>query len=338
MAKIVTFGEMLLRLNAPGRERLFQSSHLATNFVGAEANVAMSLARLGHEVTHVTALPDNPLGAACQETLARHGVRTDHIITAPGRLGTYYFEFGAMMRPSAITYDRAGSVFADTPAVGYDWDAVLADADMLHLSGINLALGDGPSQACVHAVTRAQAKGITVSFDCNYRPSLWVGREDAAIAAMKTMAQRANILFAGARDAGLLYDMAQTSGGTPEASFSAAADTFFTALPQLTHVAATHRDVISADTHTLSGFLANRDGSWMAPPCRLEGIVDRIGGGDAFAAGMLHALCCRKPAEACAQFALAAAALKHSIPGDVNLVNEADINAAMTGTGGDVKR
>ena len=337
MAKIVCFGEMLLRLSAPARERIFQSGSLDTNFVGAEANVAVLLARLGNQVQMVTALPSNPIGLACRDNTQKHGVSTDHIRWGNGRMGTYYLETGAVVRPSVITYDRAGSVFAETNSTAYDWAQILDGADVFFVCGITLAVSPDAFDAAKQAVETARAKGVKVVFDCNYRASLWEGREDQARAQIRDVMAMADVLFGGARDAGLILGT-PIEGDTPEAQFMNAADNFFRAFDNLSLVVSTHRVVRRTDSNSLTGFAASRTERVTSQQMELEGIVDRIGGGDAFAGGVLHKLLAGKPLSEVIQFGVASSAVKHSIPGDFNLATEAEIEQVAAGDGGDVKR
>ncbi len=333
--RVVCFGEMLLRLSPPGRELPFQSPQLAAHFGGAEANVAASLAILGHESAMVSALPDNPLGQAAACELRRHGVDTRGIRLAPGRMGLYLLSPGAMLRPAEVTYDRAGSVFALT--ADYDWPRLLQGARWLHLSGINLALGEASTAAARAAVRAARANGTAISFDCNHRTKLWGGRASEAPALLREMLSVATLAFGDARD------VAQALGASPPGDnghqqFESAAHAAFAAFPQLQVLAATARGHEDVDNQALGGHLATREGSFATHTHPLRGVVDRIGAGDAFAAGLLHGLLRSQPAQQALEFATAAACLKHSVPGDVNLLREADMMAMVAGEGLHVRR
>lgn len=336
MAAIVCFGEFLMRLSAPGKLRLSQTQSLALNYGGAEANVAVSMARFDHDARYITALPDNALGAAARAALMAHGVSVAGPTIEGSRIGLYFLEAGAMGRPSAIVYDRAHSAFATCPADAYDWPTLLSGADRLHLSGISLALGDEAQKATFEAAEYAKNAGVAISFDCNFRASLWKGREREAPALIRDLASRADIIIGGAKDAELLFGVSNDQNA-PQESFQRAAAAFLSHTPTISIIAATHRDVHSAGSNTLSGFIADRTGFASAKPVRLNGIVDRIGAGDAFAAGLLHKQQAGAAMQDVIDFALAAAAFKHSIAGDFNLATEDEISDFMAG-GTDVKR
>ena len=335
--RIVFFGELLMRLSPPGCELPLQSPHFNVHFGGAEANVAASLAILGHRAAMVSALPDNMLGRACMGELRKHGVDTDSIRHAEGRMGVYYLTPGAMHRPSEVLYDRADSVFARTPAGAYDWPQLLASAQWLHLSGINLALGDATARAALAAVHAARAAGVSISFDCNYRSKLWGARAVHAPAMLREIVGHVDLLFGNDRDISLMLGTDFPQGDAIE-RFRAAADTAFATWPHLQRMAATERLHRNVDDQDLFGLMATRDRVLTTITHNLSHIVDRIGGGDAFAAGLLHGLFRGMPDEAMLDFAITAACLKHSIPGDVNLLREGDMLAFLAQGGFEVKR
>lgn len=335
--RIAFFGELLMRLSPPGCELPLQSPHFNVHFGGAEANVAASLAILGHHSVMISALPDNMLGRACTAELRKHGVDTGRIHHAEGRMGVYYLSPGAMHRPSEVLYDRADSVFARTPAETYDWPQLLADAQWLHLSGINLALGETTSRAALAAVHAARAAGVSISFDCNYRSKLWGVRAVHAPTMLREIVSHADLLFGNDRDIALMLgtDFPQTDA---IARFRAAADAAFATWPHLQRMAATERLHRNVDDQDLFGLMATREHMLTTATHTLAGVVDRIGGGDAFAAGLLHGLFRRMPDKAMLDFAITAACLKHSIPGDVNLLSEADMLALLAQGGFEVRR
>lgn len=328
------FGEILLRLSPPGRELPFQSPQLAAHFGGAEANVAASLAILGHHCTMVSALPDNVLGHAAAGELRRHGVDTRGIVHKDGRMGNYLLAPGAMQRPPEVTYDRAGSVFSLTAE--YDWPHLLQGAPWLHLSGINLALGEPSTAAARDAVRAARAAGVPVSFDCNHRATLWGARAAGAPALLREMLASATLAFADARDIALALGGATEDAGSNEPD--AAARAAFAAFPDLQLLASTERQLADVDHQGLRGHLATRGNSFATRTHQLRGIVDRIGAGDAFAAGLIHGLLQNQPPQAALEFATAAAVLKHSVPGDVNLLREPHMLALVAGEGLHVRR
>src|SRR5262245_44558601 len=250
MTRVVCFGEMLLRLGATGHEPLFRSGTLETSFGGAEANVALALAGLGLDASIVTALPANPVGDACLGELRRHGVRTDSVRRVPGRMGLYFLTRGATLRPAQITYDRSASAFALLDPQQYDWPALLAGADWLHVSGITPALSAECEQAVESALATAAELKVRISFDCNYRPSLWQGREAHAQQSLRSIANQAQLLFAGARDAKALFD-AEIGDASGEDAFLITANTAFAAWDRLEFVAGTERVVHGPGHHDL---------------------------------------------------------------------------------------
>ena len=331
MARIVCFGELLLRLGAPGRERLLQTPRLEVFVGGAEANVAVGLARLGHEVDYVSIVADNPLGDAALGELRRHGVSTRFAARAQGRMGLYFLETGAIHRPSRIVYDRAGSAFAQASADAIDWDIVLAGADGLHLSGITPAIGPNGVAAARRAIDVARAARVRISFDGNFRPSLWAAWDGDAPSILNDLVADVDLLFADKRDVSLLI-------GRSIAEDDEAIGAAFEAFPKLRAIAATSRSVISADLHALSARLAMRATQVVAGPAQVGPIVDRIGGGDAFAVGLLHGLLTGAPHLETVRLALAAAALKHSVPGDLCLLDREEIENVDFDRISDVRR
>lgn len=328
---------MLLRLSAPGKTRLFQTQALETNFVGAEANAGVTLSRLGNQVDLVTVVPDNPVGRACENALHAQGINTRYIIKDGPRLASFYLETGALIRPSTITYDRANSSFAEAPASLYDWDDILDRADFLHICGISLAVSESSFEASLDAVRAARARGVKVSFDCNYRAALWQGRESRAIEQIREIISLADILFGGPRDSNLLLGTS-IDITEPEAAFQQAGSAFFERFPELDVIAATNRTVRSSDSNDLSGLIATRTHSARSQVFKLDGIVDRIGAGDAFAGGILHKLAQRASLEDTIAFGTAASAIKHSIQGDFNLTSGAEVQALANNAGLDVQR
>ena len=337
MKKIVCFGEAVLRLGGVGIEPLLASSTLRCYFGGAEANVAVSLAHFGLDARFTTVLPENRLGDACLSELRRHGVNTDSVRRALGRMGLYFLSPGALLRPAQIIYDRAESAFARADAAGYDWDALLQDACWLHLTGITPALSKAAESAWLDAAAAASKHGIPISFDCNFRPALWRGRERDASQILRAVAEKASLLFGGPRDAELLFGD-DVGADPPESAFRRAAATIFAACPKLEYIATNHRVVHTAENHELTGFLAERRGIYATAPMTLQPIVDRIGSGDAFAAGVLFGLCQKLGAQQTLEFALAAAALKHGLAGDLNMASALDVFSLLQSRNRDVQR
>jgi 2-dehydro-3-deoxygluconokinase len=337
MKRVVCYGEMLLRLAAPGKEPLLRSACLAANFCGAEANVAVSLAHFGLDAAAVTVLPDNALGDACLGELRRHGVDTAAVRRAAGRMGLYYLSPGAMLRPAQIVYDRTHSAFAGADPAIHDWRTVLTGADWLHVTGITPALSKSAEKALLAATAMATELGVSISFDCNFRPALWHGREQDAPRVLRALAEQAQLLFGGVRDVALLFG-ADFSAAEPVEGFRRAAEAVLGACPKLRCMAATHRIVHTAEHNELTGYLADRAGLSVSGPTTLNPIVDRIGSGDAFAAGLLFGLCEGLGRERAVEFALTAAALKHSLPGDFNVVSAREVHELLQSGSRDVRR
>lgn len=339
--RFLCFGELLLRLAAPGRELLLQSPRLQVHVGGAEANVAVSLARFGHAVAMAGTVADNALGAAAVAELRRHGVDTGAVRAAPGRMGLYFLAAGAGLRPSEVLYDRAGSAFALAAPETYDWPALLAGASWLHVSGVTPALGAATAQAAGDAVAAARAAGVPVSFDGNFRPKLWAAWDADPATILRPLLGAASIAFADHRDIDVV--LGPPASGDAAAShaqrFAAAAARAFEAFPRLQRIACTVRAQDSVDHHSLGALMATRNGALVRVDDRsLPGIVDRIGGGDAFAAGVLHGLASGWDDEASLRFGHAAACLKHSVPGDFNLVGSDEVMSLVEGGRLDVRR
>jgi len=336
--RIACFGELLLRLGAPGHHLLLQVPQLEASFGGAEGNVAIALAQFKHSVAMITALPDNPLGTAALGELRRYGVDVQGVQRNAGRMGLYFLTTGSGHRPSEIIYDRAGSAFASTPAASYDWPHLLDGVDWLHLSGINPALGPEVAQASVAAARAACERGARVSFDGNFRPSLWQQWGGDARAILHDLFDCAWLVFADERDISVVLDVTFPQSSAQH-RVEAAAGLGFAAFPRLHYLACTQRRVHHAHHHALGAMLLGRDGTQaLAAEVELPNIVDRIGSGDAFAAGVIHGVLEGLSAEQTVRFGLAAACLKHSIPGDVSRMQVADVLAVMDGAGRDVRR
>jgi len=336
--RVVCFGELLLRLGAPGRELLLQSPRLDVHIGGAEANVGVSLAHFGHEVAMIGAVADNPLGVAATGELRRHGVDTSRVRAVPGRMGLYFLTTGAGHRASEVVYDRAQSAFELASPQDYDWPALLAGADWLHLSGVSPALGPDAAQATLDAARAARAQGTRVSFDGNFRPKLWQRWGGDATAILRELFACADIVFADYRDIGVVLGGEFPQEDVRERVRAAAAQAF-AAFPQLRWMACTQRATLSVDHHSLGAMLLGSDGTEASAPAEsVTGIVDRIGGGDAFAAGVLHGLIEGRGADAAVRFGLAAACLKHTIPGDFNPVSVGEVEALIGEGRFDVRR
>jgi 2-dehydro-3-deoxygluconokinase len=334
--RIVSFGEVLLRLSAPDSELLLQSPRLSVHVGGAEANVAVSLACLGLDSAMVSVVAGNALGAAAIGELRRRGVDVSGIARADGRMGLYFLTPGAVTRPSEVLYDRAASAFAEAAPDRIDWPAQLKGAAWLHLSGVTPAIGPNAAAAAIGAAKAAEAAGVPLSFDGNYRPTLWAAWQGDGPALLAELLSRATIAFADERDIGLVLGRT-FDGTTPRERLRRAAGAAFAAWPALQRIACTTRLQHAVGAHDLSAVMITRESEFDAPAVSLSGIVDRIGGGDAFAAGVLFGLTTGLADEESLRFGLAAACLKHATPGDFNLASAAEVRAAMQG-GFDVRR
>ncbi|MGQ0802068.1 MAG: sugar kinase [Pseudomarimonas sp.] len=335
---IICFGELLLRLSAPGRQFLLQSPHLEVHVGGAEANVAVSLARFGHSVRMASVVPNNALAEAAVGELRRHAVDVSSVVQGDGRMGLYFLVPGAIHRPSEVLYDRAHSAFALADHGAIDWSACFAGAARLHLSGVTPALGASAAANAIHVARAARAAGLSVSFDGNFRAKLWQVWNGDAAHLLRQVLQEVDVLFADHRDMEIVLARRFPEAPSP-ARFVAAAAAAFAAFPHLTHFASTRREQRNVDHHVLSGLLATRDGALhVTPSYEITPIVDRIGGGDAFAAGVLHGLHSGMNDADSLHFGFAAACLKHSVPGDFNLVSASDVAAFVGSEAFDVRR
>ncbi len=333
--RIVCFGELLLRLTAPGRELLMQTGSLDVHVGGAEANVGIGLANLGHEVSMASAVPDNPLGQAAIRFVRGQGVDTRNVQLRDGRMGLYFLSVGAGLRASDIVYDRAASSFATAPADAFDWRSILDGAAMLHLSGITPALGPATAAAAIAAAKTAKEMGVAISFDGNYRARLWESWDSNPRAVLTELVSLADTMFGNHRDVSLLLGKSFSGDGADRRR--EAAEAAFAAFPNLQRIASTARHVDDADRHRIAARVDTRERGYQTDEVVVAGIVDRIGGGDAFAAGILHGVLSGQDLEATVASGLALACLKHSLPGDASLFGQADIDAFLEG-GLDVRR
>lgn len=332
---VACFGEVLLRMTAPGRELMLQKPALDVYVAGAEANVGVALSNLGHEVKMVTCLPPNPLGEAALREIRRHGVDVSGVARTPGRMGLYFLTQGAGLRASEIFYDRQNSSFANAAAGDFDWDRLLGGVGLLHLSGITPALGPRSAEAAVAAAEAAGRLGIPISFDGNYRAQLWEAWDSDPKAILTRLVGHAQILFGNHRDISLLLGAKFSGEGSNRRR--EAADAAFGAFPNLKMIASTARHVDDADRHRIAARIDTPEGAAQTEEAVVAGIVDRIGAGDAFAAGILHGVRSGRDLDWTVRSGLALTCLKHSLPGDFSLFGERDIEAFMAG-GLDVRR
>ena len=339
--RILCFGEMLLRLNPPEGERLMQGQTLTVRPGGAEANVAVSLARFGVPTAAVTVLPDNALGQGVRDEVRRHGVDTSGVVFGPGRMGLYFMTPGAVRRPAEVLYDRADSAFVRHADTAFDWPALLDGADWLHVSGVTPAIGPGGTRAALQAVDAARAAGVRVSFDGNFRGKLWSEWAGDPPGTLHHMLSTASLAFADERDFALVLGRA-FNDADPLVRRRAAAAAAFEAFPARDRIACTLRVQESVADQALSAVMLTRSGTEVvetrAEPIHMTGVIDRVGGGDAFAAGVLFGLWSGWPDADALAFGLAAAGLKHSVHGDFNLFSAADVRAAMDPGSFDIRR
>lgn len=333
--RVVCFGEMLLRLSPPGARMMVQAQSLDMVVGGAEANVAAALASLGHEARMVTLLPDNPLGDRAKAELGAAGVDTRFVARGSGRMGLYFMEPGAGLRPSSITYDRAGSAFALADADAFDLAGALGGAQLLHMSGITPALGPKGVALARAAIATAQGAAVPICLDGNYRAQLWESWDSNPREVLTELVCAATVLIGNHRDISLL--LGKTFSGDGAERRREAVEAAFAAFPKLELVASTARHVVSSDHHRLAARVDTRGSKHQTAEIDVTGIVDRIGTGDAFAAGVLHAYLQGADAQAMAESGLALAALKHSLPGDFCLIRPGEL-AAFSAQGGDVRR
>jgi 2-dehydro-3-deoxygluconokinase len=326
---IVAYGEVLLRLRSPGFERLLQSPRFDVCVGGAEMNVLASLARFGHATRLVTTLPDHALGEAAFTEIRALGIDTGAILRRPGRMGLYFLEAGHGLRSGQIVYDRAGSAFAldDSPR---SWPDMLANAGLLHLTGITPALSTRSAAANQSAAEHARRLGLTVSVDVNFRPQLWASAPHSREALLLPLLRQAHIVFASSGDlAGSLGLSLNPASVSPVEEFERVSADALDRLPNVEIICTCLRVGDFANQARLVAVGRTRSESHRSAEREIPSMVDRIGTGDAFAAGVLHRWRRGRPMGHSLEFGLAAAALKHSVPGDVNRVSEAEVNACM---------
>jgi 2-dehydro-3-deoxygluconokinase len=277
------------------------------------------------------------LADAALGTLRRYGVDTSHVVMREGRMGLYFLTQGAIQRPSEILYDRAHSAFALAEPDAIDWSKALAGADWLHFSGVTPAVSANAADAALRAVRAARARNVRVSMDCNYRAKLWEARGADARPVLVELMAEAELIFADPRDIEMVTGKSVAPGSEGERR-QHAAEIAFSTFPNLQRIAGTIRNVISVDHNDLSAMLITRKGAWASETISVFPIIDRIGGGDAFAAGVLYGLATGMGEQDMLDFALAATCLKHSVPGDFNLVSVADVRAFLSESRFDVRR
>lgn len=334
--KVLTFGEIMLRLKAVGQERLFQSPMLEATFGGGEANVAVSLANYGMDAAFVTVLPDNAVADACIGELRRFNVDTTRIQKGPGRVGIYYLESGANQLPSKVVYDRAYSAIALAKPGDIDWDAVFQGVNWFHITGITPAISESAMELSLESVKIAKQKGITVSCDLNYRKNLWkYGKRAAEV--MRELANYVDVAIANEEDVQksleITTDVVVESGELDRAKYKALGDKVLAAYPNMKTIAITLRESHSADWNGWAACLNDGENFYVSKKYEIRDIVDRVGGGDSFAGGLIYGLNTYEDKQKALEFAVAASCLKHSILGDFNRVGAGDVEKLMGGDG-----
>lgn len=334
--KIVTFGEIMLRLATPGHQRFSQVSSYCASFGGGEANVAVSLANFGLPAEFVTRLPDNDIGHSVIMELKKHSVGTENIIFGGDRLGIYFLETGSVSRPGKVVYDRSHSSVAEIKPGMIDWEKVFAGASWFHWTGITPAISKGAADECLEAIRTAKKSGLTVSCDLNYRKNLWKWGSSAK-QVMPEMVSYSDVILGNEEDAEKVFDIKPEkadvpSGKVESAEFETVCMKLKEKFPGAKKIIITLRGSISADHNTWSGIMYDGEHFFKAPVYQITHIVDRVGGGDSFMGGLIYGLLNYKDDDHKAlNFAVAASCLKHTIHGDFNLVTVAEVEHLMKG-------
>jgi 2-dehydro-3-deoxygluconokinase len=337
MQKVVTFGEIMLRLAAPGYKRFVQSDHLAATFGGGEANVAVSLANYHIPVEFVTRLPENDIAEWCIADLRKMNVGTKHILRGGERMGIYFLETGAVARPSKVVYDRAHSAVAETGKGTFDWKEILRGATWFHWTGITPALSQGAAEACLEAVRTANEMGVTVSCDLNYRKNLWKYGKTAA-EVMPELVSGCDVILGNEEDAEKVFGIkpegfeAQRTAGTVNAGeFESVCRQLMQKFPRAQKIIVTLRGSVNANRNTWGGCLYS-DKLYQSRRYDITHIVDRVGGGDSFMGGLIYGLLTyAEDDQKALDFAVAASCLKHTVYGDFNLVTVQEVETLMNG-------
>lgn len=338
--KISAFGEIMLRLNPPHRDRLMQGEFFEASFGGSEFNVLGSLAIFGLNTSMVSQLPENDIGEACLRSIRSFGINSDHLSRADARMGQYFLEAGSNHRSGKIIYDRENSAFSQLKKTDLNWEEILADSHWFHLSGITPALTAELAEISLDAVRAAKAMGLTVSFDFNYRDHLWNNNNLDATKILGQIVQHVDVLMASERDCRMCLgiEVRDTSQDEMGRHYHLT-EQIFKAFPNLQVMSSTFRDISSADHQNYSAGLRDRSGYYVSRNFTIRDITDRIGAGDAFAAGLIYGLMKNQGGQKALDFATAAGTIKHSIRGDVNLATREDI-VGLLGDGflGHIKR
>ena len=336
MMKVLTFGEVMLRLKSPGLERFFQTPMLEATFGGGEANVAVSLANYGMPTAYLTVLPTNVIADERVSELRRFGVDTTRIVRGEGRMGIYYMETGANQRASKVVYDRAYSSIALAKPGDIDWDKAFDDVKWFHITGITPAISESAMELSIESVQEAKKRGITVSCDLNYRKNLWKYGKSAPEVMCK-IAQYIDVAIANEEDCqkslGITVDVHVESGELDRNKYKELSDKVLQAYPNMKLIAITLRESHSADWNGWAACMNDGKNYYVSKKYEMRDIVDRVGGGDSFAGGLIYGLNAYENKQQALEFAVAASCLKHSIPGDFNRVSVSEIETLMKGDG-----
>ena len=336
MKKVLTMGEIMLRLKTKGNERFFQSPEFEATFGGGEANVAVSLANYKMPVEFLSVLPDNQIGDECIAELRRFGVGTEKILRKNGRMGIYYLETGANQRPSKVIYDRAGSTMAEAGCGDIDWESAFSDVDWLHITGITPAISQSAAELSIEAVKEAKKRDITVSVDLNFRKNLWKYGVTAS-EVMKEITKYTDVVIGNEEDCqkslGLQIDVDVEEGSLDTEKYEKLTSSLLSEYPNVKKVAVTLRESHSADHNGWAACINNGSVFYVSRKYEICDIVDRVGGGDSFAAGLIYGLRSYETDTEALEFAVAASCLKHSIPGDFNRVSVKEVETLMRGDG-----
>lgn len=332
--RAITFGEVMLRLKSPGAERLFQTHLLEATWGGGEANVAVSLANYGVDSAFVSVLPDNEIARACISSLRSFGVDTSMIARCDGRMGIYFLENGANQRGSKVVYDRSGSAISQAKTGSIKWEQVFQGANWFHITGITPAISQSAADLSLEAVEAAKKAGLTVSCDFNYRSKLWKYGKSAP-EVMTQLVKSVDFGIANEEDCqkslGIEADIAVEKGELDTARYEHLAKKVLEKFPAMKAIAITLRESKSADHNGWSACMYDRDNFYLSAKYDITDIVDRVGGGDAFASGLIYGLINGKGPEYSLNFAVAASCLKHSIQGDFNRVSVKEVEGLMGG-------
>ena len=330
--KVVTLGEIMLRLSPPGNTRFVQSDSFDVVYGGGEANVAVSCANYGHDAYFVTKLPEDEIGQSAVNALRKYGVMTDYIARGGDRVGIYYLETGVAMRPSKVIYDRAHSAITEADAADFDFDRIMEGADWFHWSGITPAISDKAAELTRLACEAAKRHGVTVSVDLNFRKKLWT--KEKAQSVMKPLMKYVDVCIGNEEDAELCLGFkpdADVESGHTDAEgykeiFRRMSEEF-----EFSYVISTLRESFSASHNGWKAMIYNGKEFYVSKHYDIDPIVDRVGGGDSFSGGIIHGLLTKPTQGEALEFAVAASALKHTVSGDFNLVSVAEVEALAGG-------